>query len=388
MLPGVHRVRKTIAGGLRREFWYAWRGGPQILTITAKSDALIEAEAIKRLPEAAEAYKRERKPKADDVTFYGLVTRYLTFMEGIDDSVLAPRTKSDRRSYLDVARKDLGAMELRAFESRKARAHLIKWRDGYQATPKSADERLGAVSIVLGWAADRGEIARNPVENFPRIYKVNRADIIWEPHHFAIALPHAAPEFSRAIRFAALSGLRSSDLIALPKATVGEDAIVWQTGKSRGRRTIVIPITPALRELLDEIPQHKAETLLVSSTGKPWTLSGLAAALRRLRIAALEKAQEIAGRTDKDVKSGLEGLRWHDLRGTGATNFLLSGLDIEDVALIMGWEPERVRQIAARYISGQAMGRAMINRMKQSLEKAAVVNDAVNGGDAAAEVAD
>ncbi|MDP3853653.1 tyrosine-type recombinase/integrase [Phenylobacterium sp.] len=362
MLPGVHRVRVSLAGGRRREYWYAWRGGPRILEATAQGDAALDREVARLTPRAAAAYEAERSPRADNFTFYGLITRYLVHLES--DGKLGARTKSDRRKHLDVARADLGTMELQAFESRKARGFLITWRDGYKATPKTADDRLAAVGAVLQWAADRGELAGNPVKDFPRIYKVDRADIIWRTQDLAVLLAHAAPEFDHAVRLAGLTALRESDLIGLPWSAVGENAIIWQTGKSRRRKTVVIPITPPLRALLSAIPRRDAVTVLTSSRGLPWTISGLAAALRRARQDALKLAREKAG--DPAAVSGIEGLRWHDLRGTAATNFILAGLTLDEVAMILGWKLDRVKEIAARYVSGEAMGMAMIRRLKRN----------------------
>ena len=111
-----------------------------------------------------------------------------------------PHTKSDRRKYLDIARRDLGNMEVRAFESGKARGFMLQWRDGYAATSKTADERLAAVSKALQWAVGRGELRTNPVKEFERIYQVDRSAIIWEPNHLAILLKDAAPEFDFAVR--------------------------------------------------------------------------------------------------------------------------------------------------------------------------------------------
>ncbi len=365
MLPGVHRVRATLSGGRRAEYWYAWRGGPRIMTAVAQGDAALDREIARLTPKAVAAYEAERSPREDKITFHGLVTRFLIHMQ--DDATIGPRTKSDRRKHLDVARRDLGAMELRAFESRQARGFLIKWRDDYMATPKTADDRLSTVGMVLQWAADRGELAANPVKDFPRIYRVNRADVIWREQDLAVLLAHAAPEFEHAVRLAAHTALRESDLIGLPWSAVGQDAIVWQTGKSRRRKTIVIPITKPLRALLSEIPRRDAVTVLTSSRGLPWTVSGLAAALRRARLDALALARETSG--DEESTSGIEGLRWHDLRGTAATNFILGGLTLEEVAMVLGWELDRVREISARYVSGEAMGMAMVKRLARNTPK-------------------
>lgn len=364
MLPGVHRVRKQLAGGRVAEYWYAWRGGPRILTASANNVTALAREVAKATPAAAAAYQQHQTRAPDTVSFYGLVTRYLAALEA--DTTLSDRTKADRRKYLDVAREDLGKMEVRAFESRKIRGFLIKWRDGYAATPKTADERLGAVSAVLSWAADRGEIAGNPVKEFPRIYKVNRAELIWQPQHLATLLRGAAPEFDHAVRLAALTGLREHDLIRLPWSAVGEKAIVWQTGKSRGRKTVVIPITKPLATLLAEIPRRDCVTVLSSSRKRPWTLAGLSAALRRARLDAQRHAAKLARveyDPEKPLPTGIEGLRFHDLRGTAATNFIVAGLQLDEVAMILGWKLERVREIAARYVSGEAMGLAMVKRL-------------------------
>lgn len=371
MLPGVHRVSKTLADGRLATYWYAWRGGPRILAASANTPAALAREVAKATPAAITAYEQHQTRAPDTVSFYGLVTRYLASLEA--DTKLSDRTKADRRKYLDVARTDLGTMELRAFESRKARGFLIKWRDGYAAIPKTADERLAAVSTVLSWAADRGEIAGNPVKDFPRIYKVNRAELIWETKHLAILLRGAAQEFDHAVRLAALTGLREHDLIRLPWSAIGEKAIVWQTGKSRGRKTVVIPITKPLQALLAEIPQRDCVTVLSSSRKRPWTIAGLAAALRRARIEAQEHAAKIAGIEFDQANpptTGIEGLRFHDLRGTAATNFILAGLQLDEVALILGWKLERVKEIAARYVSGEAMGLAMVKRLGRNAPKA------------------
>lgn len=379
MLPGAHRVSKRLAGGAVAEYWYAWRGGPQILSAKAKTPAALAREVARLTPAASLKFEEHRLPTGDHVTFYGLVTRYLAALEA--DTKLSPRTKSDRRKYLDTGRDDLGKMEVRAFESRKARGFLINWRDGYNATPKTADERLGAVSAVLTWAADRGELAANPVKEFPRIYKANRAELIWEQQHLAILLRKVAPEFEHAVQLAALTALREHDLIRLPWSAVGEKAIVWQTGKSRGRKTVVIPITKPLATLLAEIPRRDCVTVLSSARKLPWTLSGLAAALRRARIEAEKHAAKLAGKPydpENPIPSGIEGLRFHDLRGTAATNFILAGLRLDEVALIMGWKLERVKEIAARYVSGEAMGLAMVKRLGRNAPKTGSVNRAVN----------
>ena len=366
MLPGVHRIKRAKANRVF-EYWYAWRGGPQILAAQASNVRSLAREVARKAPAAMEAYRSQIKTErsvADEPTLYGLVTRYLDLMN--QDKSLAPRTKADRRKHLDIVREELGDLTLTALTSPKARSFLLTWRDKRANTPKTADELLGALSLVMNWAVNRGDLASNPVANFPRIYKVNRADIIWEPHHLETILRHADPPIAAAIRLAAVTGLRKNDLIALPWSAVRENAIVWQTGKSRGRKSVVLPITDAVREVLDSLERGACPTVLTTSDGEPWTPPGrgLDSGIQRARDEADAKAREAGG---PNATAGLEGLRFHDLRGTAATNYILAGLPLDDVATILGWELKRVKEIARRYVTGEAIGLGMIARLRDPL---------------------
>lgn len=374
-------VRRPRPDGGVTVYWYAWRSGPQILKVTAKNDALLSIEISRAMPAAIAAYTAERGSSADNHAFlYGLITRYLTsptFEAG------APRTRRDRRKFLDLARDELGDMELRALESRRARALLIGWRDRYQATPKTADERLGALSVVLQWAADRGEIRENPVKGFPRIYRVNRADVIWTPEHLATIRPHCAQELDHAIRLAALTGLRLGDLRRVAWSAVGDQAITLQTGKSRGRRTVIIPIYDALRDLLAEIPRVTSVTILNSARKRPWSEPGLGSAIRRAKLDAAAAAIKATG--DAKAATGIEPLRWHDLRGTAATNFIRAGLDLAEVATILGWKEGKVREIAARYVTAEVFGQAMIQKLRRNETETETVKESVKRTSAGAQ---
>lgn len=345
LLPGVHRVRKQLANG-EAEYWYAWRGGPCILKAAAPSHVLLAREVERLAPEAMRLFGQRVGPGPDKNVLAGLVTRYL---ESPEFARLADRTRKDRRKTLDKARTDLGELELKALEARGARAALIGWRDRYAATPRTADAYLSDLSAVLSWAHDRGEIAANPVRDFPRLYRVDRAAIIWEPHQVAAVLAHASEELSYAILLASNTGARLGDLRALTWSSVGRDAISWQTGKSRGRRTAVVPITAELRDLLVRIPRRDSPNILTSSRGRPWTEPGLESALRKAKIAA-----------------GIKGLRWHDFRGTAATNLVRANMSEEDVATILGWSSAKVREIARRYVTSEELGRALLRRLNNT----------------------
>lgn len=372
LLPGVHRVTSHSKTSVS-EYWYAWRGGPRILRVKARSDDELARLVAKAAPDAILAFKDLSFSGGDTVTLDDLITRYLIALQAMAG---APRTKQDMRGYLDKIREDLGALDIRALESKQARLFLIKWRDRRSATPKTADQLLGALSKVILWAVDRGELSSNPIADVRGLYTPpDRSALIWEAQHLEILFKYATPAFASLVQVAIHTGLRLGDLRRLNWSAVGRDAIVFQTGKSNRKRTVVIPITDPLRAILDALPRYDSVTVLNSFRGRPWSEGGVEGAIQAAKRKALAQAQAERG---PDAVTGIQHLRIHDMRGTAATNFMVyGGLEDEDIATILGWKPDAVGEIRRRYISGQAIGLAIVRRMRENRARAEIVKAAV-----------
>jgi len=346
MLPGVHRVRAKLAGGRLVEYWYAHRGGPRILQANAATPAALAREVARLAPAAADAYRELIKTPSSDQFLAGLADKYL---QSASYAGLAKRTQRDRRLALDVVRRDLGELEVRALNAKGARKLLIDWRNRYQATPATADRQMAALAALMVWANENEIVAANPLENWPRIYKVNRADVIWTKADLVRLLKGADADFRRAVLLAAFSGLRLGDLVRLTWADVGREAITLATSKSNGRRVVTVPITAKIRAILQQIGRKDVGAVLTHSRGRPWSGWGLQTAMQRAKTAA-----------------GVKGLRLHDLRGTAATHLVRAGLPLADVATVMGWTPERVEAIARRYVTGEAVAAGMLERLRRN----------------------
>ncbi|MCO8030058.1 hypothetical protein NI454_08840 [Brevundimonas diminuta] len=76
-------------------------------------------------------------------------------------------------------------------------------------------------------------------------------------------------------------------------------------------------VSTHVRAVLDDLDRGECPTILQTSDGLPWTPpgNGLDSGVRRARLEADEAAKR-SGR----ASAGREGLRFHDLRGTAATN--------------------------------------------------------------------
>lgn len=369
MLPGAHRVKATLTKGFA-EYWYAWRGGPRILSCRAATLPALARAVAAATPAAIEAFKAHQvKPAESTAVLAGVITAYLASPDPDKPDLppphlahLSPRTRKDRRKRLDAAREDLGALEVAALgstpeEIAAARSMLLAWRDAGGAHPHTADAKAAALAMALAWALDRQLVPANPLAgDWPKIYHVNRAEIVWEKAQLIPLLKGAPEPFRRAVLFSIFSGLRGSDVVRVTWAHIGKDAIRLPTGKSTGKKFVIVPIIPPMRALLATLTRSDIGTVLTSSTGEPWSFSGLQTAIQRRK---------------QDIGATLKGYRWHDLRGTAATRYIRAGLPVADVALIMGWDRERTQALAS-YVTAEAVAQGMLARLKGERRRGAL----------------
>lgn len=365
-LKGVNRVRKTEAGGMRVERWYAWRGkgAPCILSESAVSDRVLD---LKVEAAAAEAGRRFFEVKAARKTpprgeLLALIKAWLASPEF---KLLSPRTQRDYAKRIQPAETWLGELPIVALKADGMRAALLAWRNRFAETPALADRYAGALSSMLRWARDQGHTSADPMREWPWIYHPDRSDIVWTAPELEAVCAHAGPPLQLAILLAAYSGLRQCDLIRLTWSAIGKTHIIRRTSKRR--RVVHIPITPALRQVLDACRAAAGDVdddelqlrLVLTRGGKPWTASNLNGRWQAARALAGAK------------RLGLLKKRWHDLRGTYATSLHREGYDDDDVDRIMGWSPGNSEQTRAAYVTGDVVAHAAILRARRRFAAAA-----------------
>jgi integrase len=142
------------------------------------------------------------------------------------------------------------------------------------------------LSRVLSHAVDPpGKIAGNPCEGIKQLYSSDRSEIIWTDADISALKKTCPAEVAHAVDLAAHSGLRLSDLLRLSWSHIGDDAITFSTGKSRGRREAVIPLYDDLRQVLERIPK-RSPTILTNQRRRPWKSNGFGTAFNRAKIGA------------------------------------------------------------------------------------------------------
>lgn len=323
---GIHVVRSK-----GKEYVYAWRGGPRVHAPIG-TDAFVD--------ELADL--RRTHGWGDRTKLAGLIAEY----KASDDwKGLADKTRENWSPWLDRIKAKFGLTSIKAFDRPLMKVAIKKWHRTYKATPRAADMGLQAFSRVLSFAIGEGRLQYNAVTDIPRLYKNDRSAIIWTADDIARFEKHASRELVWALKLACLTGLRKSDLLRLSWSHVGDLAIEIRTGKSRNRKTTLIPIYAELRALLAEIPK-RSTTVLTNTKARSWA-GGFGSSLNK----ALKRA-----RIDKHL---------HDGRGTAATRMYLGGLTIREIAEIFTWSEDAVEEMINTYVKRDELLRDRIRRLDE-----------------------
>ncbi len=325
-LKGVHVVRVRLRSGVQ-EYHYAWRGGPRLQGAPG-SQQYLSAYHI--------AHQGRTRPQTGTVR--GLVAQFKASPEftGLDT-----HTARAYRRYLDLIIGEFGDLPMRALDDREVRRDFIAWRDTMAATPRTADYAMGTLKRLLAWAEERVLITENHAEPIKRLHRSNRSDSIWTDQDFAALAQTASAELSWAVELASFTALRQSDLIRLPWSSYDGSSFVARTSKTG--TDVLIPATPACRELMARIPKRSPMVLTTERGHRPWTADGLRSSLAK----ACARAK--VHRT------------FHDLRRTAATRLLAYG-DITDaqLAMMLGWSTADLGALKRKYVSRAAVAEAML----------------------------
>jgi len=365
-IKGIYVVPRPLSDGRTRYHYYAYRNGPKFWTSEGKR---IDLPGKRLDPEFVAAYNEavalERGPQkgslAETVCLYR--KKCVAFRK------MKPKGQAARIGYLDKwlemplhgAAKAADA-PLSIFDSRRVIKFITTHRDTvWGHSPSAADEAVIALSAFLTWCKKDGRLDWNRAHGIDPVYQRPTEARIWSDQEQIAFLESAPTHLAWAFKLALFTGLRREDLIRLPVSCLTRDHIIIPTSKSRGRNTALIPVTPPLKDLLDEIDETRNKlktepiTVLFSSRGTPWTAEGFGTSFDRHR-----------------TKVGLgpenQGPTIHDLRKTCATNMIilqhLYPALISDQILVdlFGWTPGTLAKMKRIYVSDSAVIDAMTRR--------------------------
>jgi integrase len=344
-LKGVNRTRVRAANGEIVEYFYAWKGGPRL-------------EGKPGTPEFLASYERahaEDRKRATDT----LRTLLDAFQDSSAFTDLADRTRVDYNKQLRIIDGEFGDFPIAALADRRTRGEFMAWRDRLAIrSRRQADYAYSVLARVLSWSVDRGLAPVNPCRAGGRVYRAARSERVWSAENEAAFYARAPEHLHLALMLALWTGQRQGDLLALTWGAydsanlrlVQHKTIRKKEGQA-GKR-IVIPVGKPLKARLDALAESRPsarETILLTERGTPWTEGGFRASWRKACIAA-----------------GVEGVTFHDLRGTAVTRLALAGATPPEIATITGHSLRDVNDILdAHYLNrDQRLAESAIRKLE------------------------
>ncbi|MGF7160155.1 integrase [Rhodoligotrophos appendicifer] len=307
----------------KRRCYHRASGIPVDLAKAPYGTAEFFAECVR----IAAQLKKPDPPKLG--TLGGLIAAYRAHDAFLD---LSSRTQQDYHRCFNFLQ-PIGETPLIRFDS----PLVVRIRDKASA---KLGRRWGnyvkaVLSILFGWAAERGYMASNPaaiVKNIRRKKGAPEANRPWTDAEREAVLEAAPGHLLPAIALMMFCGLDPQDALALPRSAVQDGRIESRRGKTG--QPVWLPLPAPVREILASAPAHEAETLCVTSRGQTWTPAGFRASWRPVR-----QKLEREGKVES-------GLTLKGLRHTVATILAEIGYDNRAIADVLG---QKTEAMAAHY---------------------------------------
>lgn len=331
-LKGVHEVKKRLASGAIATYYYAWRGGPQIKALPG-TPAFVEAYS------AAHA---ERKKPAQG-TLHVLISEY---KDSSEFKTKAPSTRRAYLAYLKIIEQEFGDLPISALSEPEVRGEFKAWRDKMADRPRAADYAWTTLARVLSVAKDRGRIPVNPCERGGRIYAADRTEILWTDADIAKFNAVASAPLRLALLLALWTGQRQGDLLKLRWQDYDGNTIRLTQGKTGA--TVSILVGAPLKTALDTVKNRK-KVILTTIDGSPWTSDGFRSSWQKAC-----------------ARAGIEGLTFHDLRGSAVTRLAMVGATPQKIAGVTGHSIQSIAGMLDRHYLGEraALGTLAIRRLE------------------------
>lgn len=344
-LKGIHEVKRRLSDGSTQSYFYAWRGGPRI-----KEKPGTPAFQVAY----ADAIKKRTIPQ--EGLMFSLIAG---FKASSHFTALRPATRKAYLRYIKLVENEFGDMPIAAIEQRGARGVFLEWRDTMAATPRKADYAWVTLARILSVAKNRELISVNPCEDGGRLYVADRADKVWGEAEIAKLLTVASPEIELALVLALWTGQRQGDLLTLTWSAYDGRTIKLRQSKT-GRR-VTIPVGEPLRLLLDAV-KRESTRIFINTRKKPWTSDGF----RMTWSKTVERAK-------------VEGLTFHDLRGSAVVRLALAGTSVPEIVAFTGLSLKDVESILDAHYLGRdvRLAESAVKKLERNEKRARTVKRSV-----------
>lgn len=260
----------------------------------------------------------------------------------------ANRTKVDYSAAIRKIEDKWGEYPIEVMNDPKIRPRLLAWRDSLGTSSlRQADAIFAVMRTIIEFGRNRGRLEHNHATRPGKLYHANRSDKLWSDDDVEALRSKASAQIVFALELGLLTGQRQGDLFKMTWGAYDGQRLRFRQGKS-GRK-VDMPVRGRLRDLLEVMKERrKGLTILETQSGRPWTKSHFNNHWRPALKAA-----------------GLDGLHFHDLRGTACTKLAEAGCSAAEIAAYLGWSHSSVARMLEIY---QAMTASLCDSAVTKLE--------------------
>lgn len=345
---GVHVIKHRMADGSKKEYHYAWRGGPRMKSkpgtkeyadeharlVAERKGVASRGRTLEDLIEHFTGPEKNRKP---------------------DFLALSAKTQADHLYAFRLIKEKWPRLPEHLTQQRGMKARIREWHRSFAANPRKADKLLFSLSKVFSYAIADELISKNPCTGIERLYKNTRRCIVWSPEQIRTLRHWAPPHLLLPFLIAYRTGQRQSDVLSRKWSDYDGTHLKFPQSKSDGAIKVRVMLNDELRSILDEMKAEREESKIVTarictnSRGRPWTPDGFKTSWGKLT-----------------TKAGITGVTFHDLRGTFITERWREGSTPDQIATISGHSAKEVKTVLeSHYLApDQDVSDAVILRMK------------------------
>jgi integrase len=327
-------------------------GGPafQVYGRRNKKQVYVSTHGTKKEAEAAE---RRFQVDTDKIAAGELAPEYdtkLTLTDALGRwlKALDASEARSRRAYGEFVKYQIESQIGSSLVAGMRKTHVVRWRDGllaeYSAT--TINSALGCLSSACSWFVEQGWIPANPCHGVkPLEMKAHAYNWIRTRGELERLLGYCADELRDMIAVAVGTGMRIDELLHLQWDDVDLEnrLITVQRGRQglpKGGRIRHVPILDSVLPLLQKRALRRAGCVLVFP-GK----DGAVRAKSPVQVAFKQALK----------RAGLDtALRFHDLRHTCASWWVLAGGDIFRLSRVLGHADVRVTQKVYAHLAPEA----------------------------------
>ena len=254
---------------------------------------------------------------------------------------LAPKTRHDYATYLDLLCRDWGPLPISGIR----RKHVLALRDKHAETPSKSNHLVTVLRIVLALAIDREEITTNVALGVKKL-ETGDGHQPWPEDAIERFLAAAPPMMVLALKVGLYTGQREGDCLAMTWRDIEGDQIRVTQSKTGTR--LWIPVHTSLREALDA-QKRVSPAILTTATGKPFTGSNF-----RHHFGKAMRAADV------------NGVSFHGLRATAANKLAEAGCSSKEIAAITGHRSLAMIEHYTRAADQRQLASAAIHRLENA----------------------